>query len=105
MAAPRDTPKTPDAVGEVSRVMDNGTPVKAASTSRLRGRTKGKVLFPAQPAEARVKWSDQECNALVAFLMLHTDGKSWVSHNETKFWDQAGVFIQQQLKTGHCRTG
>jgi len=37
--------------------------------------------------------------------MLHTDGKSWVAHKDDKFWSQAGIFIQQQLKISHCRTG
>jgi len=105
-------PKTPDIIGEVSQVMDSlsiGTPKKTTSTSRLRGRTKGKVLFPAaeisETKHHQVTWSDEEANVLVAFLMLHTNGKSWVVHGDTKFWYQAGVFIQQQLKISHCWTG
>ena len=74
---------------------------------------RGKILFPTT-AEAgttverkdhRVKWSDEECKALVAFLMLYTDGTYWVAHTDAKFWNQAGLFIQLQLKTVHCRSG
>ena len=74
---------------------------------------RGKVLFPTT-AEAgttverkdhRVKWSDEEFKALVAFLMLYTDGTYRVAHTDAKFWNRAGLFIQQQLKTVHCRSG
>ena len=106
-------PKTPDTVHEVVKELgciSIGTPRKEAATSRLRGRVRGKVLFPEAGAAAerkdyRVKWSDEEYKALVVFLMLYTDGTYWVAHNDAKFWDQAGLFIQQQLKTAHCRSG
>ena len=60
-----------------------------ASSSRLRGRVKGKVLFPAtKESNEQVKWSQEEFKALISFLMLYTDGKSWIAHKDSKFWDQ-----------------
>jgi len=107
-------PKMPDTVHEVAKELSSlsfGTPKKEAATSRLRGRVRGKVLFPvesgatAERKDHRVKWSDEEFKSLVAFLMLYTDGTYWVAHSDAKFWDQADLFIQQQLKTVHCRSG
>ena len=48
-----------------------------------------------------MKWSNKEFKELISFLILYTDGKSWMAHKDSKFWDQAGIFIQQQLKTNH----
>ena len=50
-------------------------------------------------------WTEDELRHLMSFLMLHTDGKSWVSHKDYKFWDSAGEFIQQLLLTSHCCSG
>lgn len=45
-------------------------------------------------------WSEDECQILVEFIMLMTDG-NWPIHKEMSFWEQAGRFVQQQLKTTH----
>ena len=66
---------------------------------------KGKILFPPVSEVASTKWGDEELQTATSFLMLHTDGKLWVAHKDDKFWSQAGVFMQQQLKTSHCHTG
>lgn len=29
---------------------------------------------------------------LTCFIMLYTDGKAWVAHKDSHFWDQAGLF-------------
>ena len=50
-------------------------------------------------------WTDAELRCLTLFLVLHTDGKTWVAHKNFRFWDQAGVFIQQLLHTAYCRSG
>ena len=50
-------------------------------------------------------WSEAELKQLTLFLLLHTDGKTWISHKNYKFWDSAGEFIQQILHTSHCRSG
>jgi len=61
------------------------TPCKSSSTSRLRGRVKGKTLFPATASQGQsTKWSDKELQALTSFFMLYTDGKSWVAHKDDK---------------------
>ena len=62
------------------------------------------VEGPARQSQFN-KWTDEEFQALISFLMLYTDGNSWPSHKDENFWDKAGAFIQQQLQTNHCRTG
>ena len=80
---------------------------------------RGKALFHAEDEETmqvvrteksgnivrNTNWTEDELRHLTSFLMLHTDGKSWVSHKDYKFWDSAGEFIQQLLHTSHCRSG
>jgi len=70
-------------------------------------RMEGKVLFPDKGPSTKElpNWSDEELRMLTCFLMLYTDGKTWVAHKDNRFWDRAGVFIQQQLHTPHCRSG
>ena len=71
--------------------------------SRLNTEAKPRVLFCKK--QENVSWSDDELYSLVLFMMSNTDGKTWVAHKDHKFWSDAGVFIQQQLHTSHCRTG
>jgi len=71
--------------------------------SRRNIATKGRVLFPKK--HETVAWSNKEILSLIQFLMLFTDGKTWVAHKDMKFWDDAGIFINQQSHTHHCRTG
>ena len=71
--------------------------------SRLNSEAKGKVLFYKK--QDNVIWSDNELYSLILFMMLFTDGKIWVSHKNSKFWEDAGKFVQQQSCTAHCRTG
>ena len=42
---------------------------------------------------------------LVEFIMLMTDGDCWPTHKDMSFWEHAGRFMQQQLKTTHVRSG
>jgi len=103
------TPTKPLFVEEVTddlQYLNIDTPCgKKQANSRLQGRVKGKVLFSSISGIANTKWTDEELQSLTSFLMLYTDGQSWVAHKDDNFWNQAGVFIQQQLKTSHCRTG
>ena len=73
-------------------------------TSRLPSGAKGKVLFPRQE-QMNAKWLNKEVYALTIFLMLHTDGKSWVTHKDKKFWEDAGSFVQLHSQSVHRRTG
>lgn len=84
--------------GLTSLNIDTPCTKKSSAASKLQGRVKGKVLFPPASQSQITKWSDEELQALTTFLMLYTDGKSWVAHKDDKFWNQAGVFIQQRLK-------
>ena len=71
--------------------------------SRLNSEAKGKVLFYKK--QDNVIWSDDELYSLILFMMLFTDGKAWVAHKNSKFWEDAGKFVQQRSRTAHCRTG
>jgi len=71
--------------------------------SRLNTASKGKVLFPKK--NENLRWSDREEYALVLFLLLFTDGQTWVAHKDKKFWTDAGEFIQRYTRTPNCRTG
>ena len=68
-------------------------------------RLKCKILFPSEGPKDQPKWSDEELRMLTCFIMLYTDGKAWVAHKDSRFWDQVGLFIQQQLHTSHRRSG
>ena len=86
------------------------TPKSSRKGRGVREKLKGRVLFEKELCKLRgtrelPNWTDEELGALTSFLMLYTDGKSRVSHKDWRFWDQAGLFIQQQLKTSHCRSG
>ena len=41
-------------------------------------------------------WSTKEVRILISFIMLDTDGKSWVTHRDALFWTKASVCVQQQ---------
>ena len=58
-----------------------------------------------QQYERLPNWTDAELSGLTEFLMLHTDGKTWVAHKDNQFWDQAGAFLQQLHKTSYRRSG
>lgn len=85
------------------------TPKSSRKSRGVREKLKGRVLFEEEPkskgARGLPNWAGEELGALTSFLMLYMDGKSWVTHKGSRFWDQAGLFIQQQLKTSHCRSG
>lgn len=72
--------------------------------SRLNAETKKRTLFYAEKQE-KLKWTDNEVYALILFVMLCTDGKQWPVHKDTKFWSDAGIFVQQHSGSSHCRTG
>ena len=71
--------------------------------SRLNTDAKGKILFYKK--QDNVSWSDDELYSLILFMMLFTDGKTWVAHKNERFWEEAGKFVQQRSHTLHCRTG
>lgn len=50
-------------------------------------------------------WTLEETKHLICFLMLHTDGKSWVVRKDYHFWEEAGVFIQQRVHSPQRCTG
>ena len=78
---------------------------RCSSHSRLKAGAKGRYLFPVVDKQEYTLWTDEEVYALTLFLMLHTDGKRWVTHKDMKFWDDAGGFIQKYSHITHCRTG
>ena len=52
-------------------------------------------------------WSIEEIRALVAFLLLYSQGHSWPSRSnkEDAFWVEAGQYVQKAVKTKYCRSG
>ena len=93
-----DTPKSSNYVSTRLAINPRG------SQSRLNAETKRSTLFHTEKPE-KLKWTDDEVYALVLFTMLYTDGKQWVTHKDTKFWNDAGIFVQQHSGSSHCRTG
>ena len=59
----------------------------------------------SQPRPSMSAWTDHKLAALVEFVMLFTDGKSWVAHKDDRFWKEAGLFVQRKVQSVHCRTG
>ena len=84
---------------------------------RLRTSLQGKRLFQStqatpsalqqtpQQSERLPNWTDAELSGLTEFMMLHTDGKTWVAHKDDRFWNWAGALLQQLLKTSYRRSG
>ena len=72
--------------------------------SHRKGRLVAKNLFEAKKVQAP-EWTQEEHKQLVEFMLLYTDGKSWVQNKDMRFWGAAGEFIQKCLKTMHCRSG
>lgn len=66
-------------------------------------KAKGNILFYRK--QDNVNWLDDESYSLILFMMLFTDGKTWVAHKNEKFWKDAGKFLQQRSHTSHCHTG
>ena len=93
-----DTPKSSNYVS--TRLASN----PRGSQSRLNAETKRRTLFHIEKPE-KLKWTHDEVYALVLFTMLYTDGKQWATHKDTKFWNDAGIFVQQHSGSSHCRTG
>jgi len=101
-----DPTKVANAFGEIHLTDSPKTTYSVRSgciQSRLRTGTTGRTLFPIE--EDKVKWMDKEVYALVLFLMLHSNGKCWMAHKDTKFWVDADIFVQKYSGTSHCRTG
>lgn len=61
-------------------------------------------LFP-KDKRTQYPWSVEEIKTLVLFLMLHSDGQSWMTHKDFYFWSEAGSFIQLQVHTSYKRSG
>ena len=97
----------------LSEVVLQETPKSRRSVSRIpiRGlQNPRKTLTSLFPRDRAVtaglhSWTDTEYKFLTQFILLHTDGTTWVSHKHMPFWDQAGVHIQRVLHTSYQRSG
>lgn len=87
----------------VSRQLESQQ-AKRPSNSRLNEASKQRTLFPAKPQE-NILWTDDEIYSLIVFLMLFSNGKTWVARKDKKFWEDAATFIKLHSCTSHCRTG
>jgi hypothetical protein len=52
-------------------------------------------------------WSDREVRALVAFILLYSEGRSWPSRGSKgdSFWVEAGQYVQKAVNSKYCRSG
>lgn len=73
--------------------------------SHKKGKLRGKRLFEANKPLKPPEWTQEEQRQLVEFLLLYTDGKTWMQHKDMRFWGAAGKFIQQCLQTLYRRSG
>ena len=85
------------------------TPKSSRASVGIR-KLQGRVLFKSPESSKKTNkelpnWTTFEYQALVSFLLLHTDGSSWSARKDPKFWEKAGEFVQQQTKSIHCRSG
>ena len=48
------------------------------------------------------KWSEDEVNSLVEFILLMGIGEKWPTH---QFWCSAGEFVKQRTNSRHLRSG
>ena len=93
---PRGSPtfRTPVRPAKRERVPMRQSPAPEHPVSRLsRSFTDGK------------SWDDDECHALVEFLLLMSGDNKWPEHKRMNFWEHAGKFMQQRTKSRHLRTG
>ncbi len=51
------------------------------------------------------KWSEDEVNSLVEFILLMGVGEKWPTHHRKQFWCSAGEFVQKRTKSRHLRSG
>ena len=88
----------------VSRPLESETEAKRPSKSRLNEASKQINLFPAKTQE-NILWTDDEIYSLILFLMLFSDGRTWVARKDKKFWEDAATFIKRHSCPSHSRTG
>lgn len=79
------------------------TPKRSKKKCNLRK----KLQFSKSPrVQVMPAWKENEFKHLVQYLMLYTDGKSWISdYSNNAFWTNAGKFIQSQVHSFYCRSG
>lgn len=118
---PPSTPPTSMDIGDLAISMSTllqETPKSSRMTSRRRNAPRKDLLprFHEQasqspgvttsgPSAPLPKWTEAELKCLTEFIMLYTEGTTWISHKNMNFWNQAAVYIQQLLQTFHRRTG
>lgn len=95
------TPPSGEATVNIDNISDTFSRLEVTPTSR------SKRIFLSQ-LTSRTEWQywiKAEIQSLLNYLMLYTDGSFWVGHKHSKFWGEAGKFIQSQNQTFHCRSG
>ena len=104
---PTPVPTTPPA----RRRKQSVTQLSQSPSSRprlrqgIRDQIIGKKLFGKHTKNQPPVWSKEEESRLIEFMLIFTEGKSWVMHKYTPFWNEAGKHIQRCLKTFHRRSG
>ena len=98
------------------------TPSRVQKRSRLRQGHMPRKLFAVaspQPVGAETSatddtcpapsqpWRDEEVQALVAFILLYSEGRSWPSCSSKgdTFWAETGQYVQNAVNSEYCRSG
>jgi len=68
------------------------------------------VLRLSQPLEQpnsklQEKWSDQELQALIEFVLFLSDGDSWPAHKQDTFWNSASEYVHTRGGSNVVRMG
>ena len=108
MATPDESPRTPEGgVDEVDvKVLRRNMRACMLVSPRSSGNVKNvkRKLFTKEK-KSQQPWTDEEIKSLIMFVMLHSDGSSWMTHKEFRFWNEAGSFIQMRVHSLHQRSG
>ena len=85
----------PDNPSRLSRSTDE--PVENTATPRN----------PSDSLSRPPPWGDDEIRALLSFILIYTEGNTWTARasRTDDFWDQAGVYVKEQVGSSYCRTG
>lgn len=84
------------------------TPVRPLKRQPIRDSGQEQLVLPVARLSLSFggdAWSEEECRALVEFMMLMTDGDKWPAHKRIDFWEHAGKFVQRRVKSRHLRSG
>ena len=86
---------------------------EVVTTPKSRGRSllrRRRILFSYEQRSTfdsaiTPPWSTSELLGLVIYLVEHGHASTWPRQMSRNFWDEAGKFVQSQVKSAYCRSG